>query len=103
MGIWGDLNFVKFGHYCRDPSTEMCHCQPWEDSPPQSEDFPQSTGNGVEHLQVRWETGMATLEEQITSVEARVEKLKATMLQLRREMLIVCVLFLVTVVYAICT
>ena len=80
----------------------MCHCQPWEGSPPQSEYSPQRTGNGVEHLQVRWETGLAKLEEQITSIEARVEKLKASVLQLRREMLIVCVLFLVTVVYAIC-
>lgn len=67
----------------------MCHCQPWEDSPPQSEYSPQRTGNGVEHLQVRWETGLATLDEQITSIEAQVETLKASVLQLRGEMLIV--------------
>ncbi|KAG2663048.1 hypothetical protein I3760_16G008600 [Carya illinoinensis] len=84
------------------PSIEMCHYQPWEDAPHQGEDFPQRTGNGIEHMEARWETRMAMLEARIARVEARVEKLEATMLQMRRGMRVVCVMFLVAVVYSIC-
>ncbi|KAB1220803.1 hypothetical protein CJ030_MR3G023792 [Morella rubra] len=79
----------------------MCNYQPWEDGPPQSEDFTQRTGNVVEHVEARWETRMAMLEARIARVEARVEKLEATMLQLRKGMHVVCMLFLVTVAYAV--
>lgn len=80
----------------------MCHYQPWEDASPQGEDFPQRTGNGIEHIEARWETRMAILEARIARVEARVEKLETTMLEMRRGMRVVCILLLVAVVYSIC-
>lgn len=80
----------------------MCHYQPWEDDSQQNEDYAQSIGNGMGNLDARLESLIAMLEARMANIEARVEKLEARMLYLQKGMRIACLLFLVTLVYAIC-
>ena len=80
---------------------EMCRYQAWEDDSLQSEDLIQSTTDGIDVTGTRLAARLANLEERMTRVEARVERLEARMLYLQKGMRFVCVLFLVTLVYAI--
>lgn len=82
-------------------SGEMCRYQAWEDDSLESEDYTQSTPDVVDVTGTRWAARLANLEERMTRVEARVERLEARMLYLQKGMRVVCVLFLVTLVYAI--
>ncbi|KDP36566.1 hypothetical protein JCGZ_08333 [Jatropha curcas] len=79
----------------------MCRYQPWEDDSSEVDDYAR-VGNGREHIDVRLETQLAMLQARIANVEARVERLEAKMLYLQKGMHIVCGLFFVTLVYAIC-
>ncbi|CAL9020411.1 unnamed protein product [Prunus brigantina] len=82
-------------------SVEMCNYQPWEEDSLQSEDYAQSTAEGVDVAETRWGARLAMLEARVTRVEARVERLEAKMLHLQKGMRVVCALFLVTLMYAI--
>ncbi|PQQ08911.1 hypothetical protein Pyn_33332 [Prunus yedoensis var. nudiflora] len=82
-------------------SVEMCNYQPWEEDSLQSEDYVQSTAEGVDVVETGWGARLAMLEARITRVEARVERLEAKMLHLQKGMNFVCALFLFTLMYAI--
>ncbi|OMP12254.1 hypothetical protein COLO4_03362 [Corchorus olitorius] len=81
----------------------MCLHQPWEDSLP-IEDYTQSIGNDANNIVTgwhSWQARIAMLEARVARIEARVDGLEARMFFQQKALQIMCVLFLVTLVYAI--
>ncbi|KAA8546597.1 hypothetical protein F0562_002664 [Nyssa sinensis] len=82
-------------------SVNMCRNRAGEDDVPSNEDYTQSTGNGIGHVDTRIQAQIATLEARIARVEAWLERLEARVLYLRRGMFLLWAVFLVTLAYAI--